>query len=38
MDAGATGWTGYTWNKKLFPNPAAFLTRVTLPKLESFVE
>ena len=19
-----TGWTGYTWNKKLFPNPSAF--------------
>ncbi|KAJ5874158.1 uncharacterized protein N7529_002588 [Penicillium soppii] len=23
--AGVTGWTGYTWNKKLFPNPKAFL-------------
>ena len=20
-----TGWTGYTWNRELFPNPAAFL-------------
>lgn len=23
--AGVTGWTGYTWNKELFPNPQAFL-------------
>ncbi|MDR1939243.1 MAG: glycoside hydrolase family 31 protein [Clostridiales bacterium] len=22
------GWTGYTWNKKLFPDPAAFLKRL----------
>jgi alpha-glucosidase (family GH31 glycosyl hydrolase) len=21
-----SGWTGYTWNKELFPNPEAFLT------------
>ncbi len=28
MDAGVTGWTGYTWNKKLFPNPAAFLAEL----------
>jgi alpha-glucosidase (family GH31 glycosyl hydrolase) len=24
-EAGVTGWTGYTWNKKLFPDPKAFL-------------
>lgn len=23
--AGVTGWTGYTWNRELFPNPKAFL-------------
>ncbi|RVX71177.1 hypothetical protein B0A52_03543 [Exophiala mesophila] len=23
--AGQSGWTGYTWNKKLFPNPPAFI-------------
>ncbi|KAK8049865.1 glycoside hydrolase [Apiospora phragmitis] len=25
VDAGMTGWTGYTWNKELFPDPPAFL-------------
>lgn len=25
VEAGMSGWTGYTWNKKLFPNPPAFL-------------
>lgn len=25
-EAGVTGWTGYTWNKKLFPDPKAFMT------------
>lgn len=24
-ETGTTGWTGYTWNKELFPNPAEFL-------------
>jgi alpha-glucosidase (family GH31 glycosyl hydrolase) len=24
-ETGVTGWTGYTWNKKLFPNPKAFM-------------
>jgi alpha-glucosidase (family GH31 glycosyl hydrolase) len=24
-EAGVTGWTGYTWNKELFPDPKAFL-------------
>lgn len=23
-----SGWTGYTWNKKLFPSPEAFLTEM----------
>lgn len=23
-----SGWTGYTWNRKLFPDPAAFLEQV----------
>lgn len=23
-----SGWTGYTWNKKLFPNPARFLNNL----------
>ncbi|KAJ5998949.1 hypothetical protein N7451_006759 [Penicillium sp. IBT 35674x] len=26
--AGVTGWTGYTWNKELFPNPKTFLTEL----------
>ncbi|KAJ5548929.1 hypothetical protein N7513_006163 [Penicillium frequentans] len=26
--AGVTGWTGYTWNKELFPNPKAFLSEL----------
>lgn len=26
--AGVTGWTGYTWNKELFPNPKAFLAEL----------
>jgi alpha-glucosidase (family GH31 glycosyl hydrolase) len=25
---GVTGWTGYTWNKKLFPDPPAFLAEL----------
>ena len=24
FDSGATGWTGYTWNKELYPDPPAF--------------
>ncbi|KAJ5819737.1 hypothetical protein N7474_005328 [Penicillium riverlandense] len=27
-EAGVTGWTGYTWNKELFPDPKAFLTEL----------
>jgi alpha-glucosidase (family GH31 glycosyl hydrolase) len=26
--AGVTGWTGYTWNKDLFPEPAEFLEKL----------
>ncbi|KKY17708.1 putative glycoside hydrolase [Phaeomoniella chlamydospora] len=25
LESGSTGWTGYTWNKKLFPDPPKFL-------------
>lgn len=25
IEAGQTGWTGYTWNKQLFPDPPKFL-------------
>lgn len=25
VEPGKGGWTGYTWNKRLFPNPAGFL-------------
>ncbi|KAL2801912.1 glycosyl hydrolases family 31-domain-containing protein [Aspergillus granulosus] len=27
-EAGVTGWTGYTWNKQLFPDPEAFLKKL----------
>ncbi|KAJ5645791.1 hypothetical protein N7490_002163 [Penicillium lividum] len=27
-NAGVTGWTGYTWNKELFPDPKAFLAEL----------
>jgi alpha-glucosidase (family GH31 glycosyl hydrolase) len=27
-EAGVTGWTGYTWNEKLFPDPPAFLAEL----------
>lgn len=26
--SGVTGWTGYTWNKKLFPDPQQFLSEL----------
>ncbi|KAH8690286.1 putative alpha-xylosidase [Talaromyces proteolyticus] len=26
--AGVTGWTGYTWNKQLFPDPPAFMKKL----------
>ncbi|KAK8088774.1 hypothetical protein PG997_003735 [Apiospora hydei] len=28
IDEGMTGWTGYTWNKELFPDPPAFLNEL----------
>ncbi|KAF2836148.1 glycoside hydrolase family 31 protein [Patellaria atrata CBS 101060] len=29
-----TGWTGYTWNRKLFPDPAGFLAELHKRKLK----
>ncbi|KUJ08085.1 putative alpha-xylosidase [Mollisia scopiformis] len=31
--SGKTGWTGYTWNKKLFPDPKKFLSALHEKKL-----
>lgn len=31
--AGQSGWTGYTWNKKLFPDPPAFIKALHKRKL-----
>ena len=28
QDSGSVGWTGYSWNKKLFPEPAKFLSEL----------
>ncbi|KAJ5365974.1 hypothetical protein N7517_008860 [Penicillium concentricum] len=28
-EAGVTGWTGYTWNKELFPDPKAFMASLS---------
>lgn len=33
--AGVTGWTGYTWNKSLFPNPKAFIKALHDRKLKT---
>ncbi|KAI0123210.1 family 31 glycoside hydrolase [Xylariales sp. AK1849] len=35
VKAGQTGWTGYTWNKKLFPDPPAFLNELHKRKLKT---
>lgn len=35
IDAGQTGWTGYTWNKKLFPDPPAFINELHKRKLKT---
>ena len=32
--SGKTGWTGYTWNKELFPDPEKFLTALHERKLK----
>lgn len=32
--AGVTGWTGYTWNKNLFPNPKTFIKALHDRKLK----
>jgi hypothetical protein len=34
IDSGATGWTGYTWNKELYPDPPAFLAELHKRKLK----
>ncbi|HPS32068.1 MAG TPA: glycoside hydrolase family 31 protein [Anaerolineaceae bacterium] len=31
----SSGWTGYTWNKELFPDPAAFLAFLHTNKLKT---
>ena len=28
IEAGQTGWTGYTWNTELFPDPPAFIKKL----------
>ncbi|KAI5462752.1 putative alpha-xylosidase [Mariannaea sp. PMI_226] len=33
-DAGQTGWTGYTWNRDLFPDPPAFMAELHKRKLQ----
>ncbi|KHN95917.1 Glycoside hydrolase, family 31 [Metarhizium album ARSEF 1941] len=33
--AGATGWTGYTWNRNLFPDPKAFIQALHDRKLRT---
>jgi alpha-glucosidase (family GH31 glycosyl hydrolase) len=35
IEAGARGWTGYTWNKNLFPDPPAFLKELHKRKLKT---
>lgn len=34
IEAGQTGWTGYTWNKTLFPDPPKFLAELHKRKLK----
>jgi alpha-glucosidase (family GH31 glycosyl hydrolase) len=34
-EAGQTGWTGYTWNKELFPDPPGFLSELHKKKLKT---
>lgn len=34
LESGATGWTGYSWNKKLYPDPKAFLDELHRRKLK----
>ncbi|KAK2593438.1 hypothetical protein QQS21_008855 [Conoideocrella luteorostrata] len=33
--AGVTGWTGYTWNRHLFPDPPAFIEEIHRRKLKT---
>ena len=34
-EAGVTGWTGYTWNKELFPDPEGFLAELRRRNLKT---
>ncbi|KJZ74906.1 hypothetical protein HIM_05637 [Hirsutella minnesotensis 3608] len=34
IEAGESGWTGYTWNKQLFPDPPAFIEQLHRRKLK----
>jgi alpha-glucosidase (family GH31 glycosyl hydrolase) len=34
VESGSTGWTGYTWNKKLYPDPPAFLAELHRRRLK----
>ena len=34
-EAGVTGWTGYTWNKDLFPDPEGFLAELRRRNLKT---
>lgn len=34
-EAGVSGWTGYTWNRKLFSNPPAFIKELHRRKLKT---
>jgi alpha-glucosidase (family GH31 glycosyl hydrolase) len=35
IEAGQTGWTGYTWNKDLFPDPPKFINELHKLKLKT---
>lgn len=35
IKAGQTGWTGYTWNKNLFPDPPRFISELHKRKLKT---
>jgi len=37
LEFGATGWTGYSWNKNLYPDPKAFLTELHRRNLKTTV-
>jgi alpha-glucosidase (family GH31 glycosyl hydrolase) len=35
IDANQTGWTGYTWNRELFPDPPAFVEQLHRRQLKT---